>query len=372
MILTGLSWREGKTFYEMMYVIFVERVAILAITRNGIEVGKKIRDMFEGWSLYVPEKFRNSDSGISWFSEPTAAKIGGLFRENEALICLFSLGAVIRLVTPHLGDKKSDPAVIVIDDGANFVISALSGHLGGANGLAAEIASRIGAAPVITTAADVNKTIPVDLVGREFGWIIDDDSTVTATSAHMVNKEKIGVFQGSGEMNWWKGDLPGNVTIFETVKDLESSDSRAFLIISDEIVDRDISSRAVVYRPKSLVVGIGLHGDTTKETIWRGIQETFDRNRLSTKSISALASVKKPRDVPGLVKLGEGMNIPVKYIDRERLAAVDAPNPSRVVDAFEGTASVAEAAAILVSDGRLVVQKQKFPPDLTVAVARRL
>ena len=107
-------------------------------------------------------------------------------------------------------DKKTDPAVIVIDDKTNFVISVLSGHIGGANELTEEIAEKLGALPVITTAADVNKTISVDLVGKEFSWKIDDDSTVTKISAHMVNEEPIGVFQEAGEKNWYK-KLPKNV-----------------------------------------------------------------------------------------------------------------------------------------------------------------
>lgn len=350
----------------------MERVAVLAITRNGIEIGRKIRGLFGGWDLYVPEKFRDADPETVWFSEPSAEKIGELFRANEALVCLFSLGAVIRLISPHLRDKKTDPAIVVIDDAANFVISVLSGHLGGANRLTGEIASRLGATPVITTAADVNKTIAVDMVGREFGWTIDDDSAVTATSAHMVNGESIGVLQKSGERNWWRGELPRNVTAFKTMEELKNSESKACLIISDEAVDPDMSSRSVVYRPKSLVVGIGLHWDTPKDVIKGGILDTFDRYGLSTKSIAALASIKKPKSADGLVRLGEEMGVPVRYVDRERLAEVDAPNPSHIVGAFEGTASVSEAAAILVSGGRLVVEKQKFPPNLTVAVARRL
>jgi len=350
----------------------VEKVAILAITKNGIEIGRKIKSMFEDWNLYVPEKFRTEESGTDWFSESPAEKIGGLFRDSEALVCLFSLGAVIRLVSPHLRDKKTDPAVIVIDDRANFVISVLSGHLGGANRLAAEIAERLGSTPVITTAADVNRTIAVDLVGRELGWSIEDDSTVTATSAHMVNNEKIGVYQNAGGGDWRRGGLPKNVTVFEDFEEMKSSGSKACLIISDEKIDPDVAAKSVVYRPKSLIVGIGLHRDTSKDDIRRGIQETFERYGLSVKSIAGLASIKKPQDVEGLIQVGNEMNVPVRYVDREELAAVSAPNPSDTVRALEGTASVSEAADLLVSGGRLVVEKQKFPPNLTIAVARKL
>ena len=347
----------------------MEKTVVLAITKNGIKIGENLKKLFPDWSIFAPLKLSNENTEIVWYSEPTTDKIVELFKNNNALICLFSLGAVIRLIAPHLKDKKTDPAVIVIDDKANFVISVLSGHIGGANELTEEIAEKLGALPVITTAADVNKTIAVDLVGREFNWKIDDDSTVTKISAHMVNEEPIGILQEVGERNWYK-NLPKNVLIYEKMDDLKKSNSKAHLIISDKIIDDEISNESVIYRPPSLVIGIGLHWDTTKETIREGIDHCLEKFKLSSKSIAKLVSIKKPQDVQGLIDLGEEMGIPVEYVNREDLAEISAPNPSETVKAFEGTASVSEAAAIKVSGGELIVEKQKFPPNLTIAIAR--
>ena len=347
----------------------MEKTVVLAITKNGIKIGENLKKLFPDWSIFAPSKLTTEAAGITWYSEPTTDKIVELFKNNNALICLFSLGAVIRLIAPHLKDKKTDPAVIVIDDKANFVISVLSGHIGGANELTEEIAEKLGALPVITTAADVNKTIAVDLVGREFNWKIDDDSTVTKISAHMVNEEPIGILQEAGEKNWYK-NLPKNVLIYEKMDDLKKSNSKAHLIISDKIIDDEISNESVIYRPPSLVIGIGLHWDTTKETIREGIDHCLEKFKLSSKSIAKLVSIKKPQDVQGLIDLGEEMGIPVEYVNREDLAEISAPNPSETVKAFEGTASVSEAAAIKVSGGELIVEKQKFPPNLTIAIAR--
>jgi len=180
----------------------MEKTSVIAITKNGVKIGQNLKKLFPEWSIFVPSKLSNEDNEIIWYSEPTSEKIVELFNNSNALVCLFSLGAVIRLIAQHLKDKKTDPAVIVIDDKTKFVISVLSGHIGGANELTQEIAKKLGSLPVITTAADVNKTIAVDLVGREFNWKIDDDSTVTKISAHMVNEESIGVFQEVGEKNW--------------------------------------------------------------------------------------------------------------------------------------------------------------------------
>lgn len=347
----------------------MEKISILAITRNGIKIGKRLGELFPNWNIFAPEKLSNQDSSISWYSEPTSQKIVDLFKSNDGLICLFSLGAVIRLIAPHLKDKKTDPAVIVIDDKTNFVISVLSGHIGGANELTEEIARKLQAQAVITTAADVNKTIAVDLVGRGLGWVIEDDSVVTRISAHMVNHEAIGVFQDAGNKSWYK-ELPKNVTLYSSIDELERSKSRANLIISDKIIENKTLPESVIYRPPSLVIGIGLHWDTPKETILKGIKSCLEKFRLSPKSVAKLVSIKKPRDVQGLVDAGKEINVPVEYVKREDLAEITAPNPSGIVKAFEGTASVSEAAAILVSNGQLIVEKQKFPPNLTIAIAR--
>lgn len=348
----------------------MENISVLAITKNGIEIGLKLKELFPSWKIFAPSKFSNNDSKINWFTESTTKKIGELFQTNDALICLFSLGAVIRLISSHLKDKKTDPAVIVIDDKTNFVISTLSGHLGGANQLTNEIAKKIQAIPVITTAADVNKTIAVDLVGNEFGWKIDDDSTVTMVSALMVNEENIGVFQEAGEKDWWKKEFPKNVTIYSSLDKLKESNAKGFLIISDKNLEDEILKNAVVYRPPTLVVGVGLHGDTSKDTIKDGIETSFEKFNLSLKSIAKLVSIKKTQDVKGLIELGEEMGVPVEYVEKEELAKIEIPNPSAMVQAFEGTPSVSEAAALKVSQGTLIVEKQKFPPDLTIAVAR--
>ena len=349
----------------------MEKVSVLAITKNGISIGEKLKELFPNWNIFAPVKLSNENNDIVWYSEPTTDKIIELFKNSNALICLFSLGAVIRLIAPHLKDKKTDPAVIVIDDKTNFVISVLSGHIGGANELTQEISEKLNALPVITTAADVNKTIAVDLVGREFGWRIDDDTTVTKISAHMVNAEPIGIFQQTNDQKWYK-QLPKNVTIYDSLEELKKSNSKAHLIISDEIIDNELSQESVIYRPQSLVIGIGLHWDTTKDTIKEGIEHCLKKFNLSSKSIAKLVSIKKPEDVQGLIDLGKEMQVPVEYVDREELAEIITPNPSTTVKAFEGTASVSEAAAIKVSKGELIVEKQKFPPNLTVAIARKI
>lgn len=353
-----------------------KEIAMVAITKNGIEIAKKLKIQFDADAkdsdVFVPSKFFNNDLHLTYFQESVAQKIGYIFTNYSCLVLLFSLGASIRLISPYLKDKKSDPAVIVIDDSAKFVISTLSGHLGGANDLTMYISNILQSIPVITTAADVNKTIPVDLVGKKFGWVIDDYKNVTKVSAMMVNGENIGIFQDSGEKDWWPAnELPKNVSFVKDINDLLNSDYKSCLIITDRLISDDsLLVKSVIYRPKSLVVGIGLHWGTTKETIEHGINIVLNENGLSYKSIKLVTSLDKGKPVKGLDSYCKENNLDILLFSKDDLGKVVVPNPSEIVGKYEGTYSVSEASSLLASNGVLIVPKRKFPPDLTVAISR--
>jgi cobalt-precorrin 5A hydrolase len=224
---------------------------------------------------------------------------------------------------------------------------------------------------VITTAADVNETIAVDLLGKNFEWRIENFENVTKVSAHMVNEEKIGVYQDTGETKWWDKELPKNVSIIENIDELKKDNFKAGLIISDRIItDPLLIKKSVIYRPKSLVVGLGFHWDTTEKDIEDGIRKVLKENGLSFLSIRNLATIYRGKSPPSLGSFSDKYGIPLEYIDKEKLDKVTVPNPSDVVKKYEGTSSVSEASSILSSGGELVVKKQKFPPNLTVAVGR--
>ena len=347
------------------------KVAIVCITKNGINISKRIKEKIPSASIYAQSKHKDSSDGIIWFEKNTKIMIEDIFKEYDSIICIFSLGAVIRLISNLLVDKKTDPAVIVIDDKANFVISALSGHLGGANSLSKHIADILNSTAVITTAADVNETIAVDLLGTDFKWRIENFENVTKVSAHMVNEEKIGVYQDTGEAKWWNKELPKNVTIVDDIDELKSDNFRAGLIISDKIItDQLLIGKSVIYRPKSLVVGLGFHWDTTQKDIEDGIMKVLKENGLSFLSIRNLSTIDRGKSPASLGSFSDKHGIPLEFFEKEKLNKIMVPNPSDVVKKYEGTSSVSEASSILSSGGELIITKQKFPPNLTVAVCR--
>ena len=146
-------------------------IAVVSITRHGIALAGKVVAALPGARLFAPEKFQAEATAAA----PDAAhtyqgKVGdqvpALFAAFDGIVAIVSLGAVVRLIAPHLKNKETDPAVVVIDEAGRFVIPVLSGHLGGANQLAGHLATALGAQAVLTTASDARETLAVDLLGR--------------------------------------------------------------------------------------------------------------------------------------------------------------------------------------------------------------
>lgn len=91
------------------------------------------------------------------------------FLNGERCIFICATGIVVRALAPVLKDKYTDPAVLVLDEKGQFVIPLLSGHEGGANVLAAEVADYLKAQLVLTTAADYTKAVYVIGMGCDKG-----------------------------------------------------------------------------------------------------------------------------------------------------------------------------------------------------------
>ena len=241
-------------------------IAIVAITRHGITLAGKVIAALPGVKLFVPEKFRAEAEAISshatCYSGKTGDQIPALFENFDGIIAIVSLGAVVRLIAPHLKSKEVDPAVVVLDESGKFAIPVLSGHLGGANALAGHLATALGAIPVLTTASDARETIGVDLLGRELGWTLEatHDELVRASAA-VVNDEPVALVQEAGSRNWWeshangrKGPLPANITLLNTLEDVDPKQFAVVLWISHRKMPAHYAGRligrCVTYRPR--------------------------------------------------------------------------------------------------------------------------
>jgi cobalt-precorrin 5A hydrolase/precorrin-3B C17-methyltransferase len=354
-------------------------IAIVAITRKGVALARRLSPLLPHRHLYLPKKFAakpKPDEHL--FSSPAKEVVRETFNRYHYLVLVMAVGIAVRLVAPELRDKRKDPGVVVVDDSGSFSVSLLSGHIGGANRLARKIASLIGAHPVITTASEVSQTIAVDLLGKEFGWELEDDRNVTAVSAAVVNGEPVGIYQNAGERNWWPKPkpLPDNVRIFTTIKALIRSNSKAGLIVTDRILDNEqralLPQHTVIFHPKSLAVGIGCNRGTQCAEIEAAVKQVFSEHSLSIKSIRNIATITLKKKENGLLEFARKYRLPLQYFDKETLCKVDFPSsPSAVALTHVGTPAVCEAAALL-SSGRdsLIVPKVSYKRAVTIAIAR--
>ncbi|MHB8481645.1 MAG: cobalt-precorrin 5A hydrolase [Nitrospiria bacterium] len=357
-------------------------LAIVAITKGGVVLGLKLQNQIEGAELLVSEKFGEAAGpGAILLKGPLSKNIGGFFNVYDKIIFIISLGAVVRLIAPHLKDKHIDPAVLVIDDKAQFVISVLSGHVGGANALTEKVAGLLGAVPVITTASDVGQTIPVDILGRELGWTVEGDENVTRVSAAVVNEEPVAFIQETGEKNWWTRPtpLPPSIECFSSWKGVEQKQKEGkkysvFLIVSDHVrgcFSPEVQDRLVLYRPKSLVLGMGCDRGTTLEEIEGLIRKTLEKARLQFSSVRTLATLDQKQDEPAFIQLCEKQGWTFEIYTKEALQAVEGvKNPSTVVEKWVGTPSVSEAAALKSSGAKELLVPKVKSKQATLAIAR--
>jgi cobalt-precorrin 5A hydrolase/precorrin-3B C17-methyltransferase len=355
----------------------LDSIAIVAVTKKGVELGRRLRLLLLGSYLYVPEKFAGElETDECAFAPPVRRVVKEAFGRYRYLVLIMAVGAAVRLLSSELVNKRQDPGVVAIDDSVNFVVSLLSGHLGGANELTRRIASLLGAQPVITTASEVNQVIAFDLLGKEFGWELEDDSNLTRVSASLLNGECVGLYQDAGESNWRMVDrwLPTNLRIFTELKNLTESSCQAAVVITDRILAegyQDLPDYTLIYRPKSLVIGIGCNRGTQSEEIEKGVGRVFLEHRLSIKSIRNIATIDRKKNEAGLLEFAREYNLPIEYFDKETLEKADfSPSPS-AAQKYLGTPSVCEAAAILSSGNTsLLVPKLSCNGKVSIAIAR--
>ncbi|MBF0274002.1 MAG: cobalamin biosynthesis protein [Nitrospinae bacterium] len=354
-----------------------KRCAFVAITINGAKNALALNKSFEG-TTFIPEKFRKKinikESNISFFKTTSKELIKEIFNQYEQIVWFGALGVLVRFIGPLLQDKKTDPAVISIDEQGTFVISVVSGHLGGANKLSEEIAEKISATPVITTASDVSHTIAVDLLGSEFNWKCEKYENITKVSASVVNGEKVAIIQTTGERNWWKykEKLPSNLLVLKSFDGVNINHYDAFLFITDEEnnISKDLHNKIVMYRPKSLIVGIGCNRNTPLNEIEDAIFQTLKKNNLSFHSVRNLATIDKKRNEKAFIQFSEKYNLPFRYFTPQELNSIKIPNPSEYSLKYVKAQGVAEPAALLSAKTATLLQEKVKFTNVTIAIAR--
>ena len=278
------------------------------------------------------------------------------FREAEALIFCCAAGIAVRAIAPHVRDKRTDPAVLVLDEGGSFVIPLLSGHLGGANALAEALARRLPATPVLTTATDVNGLFAVDVFAKGNDLWIEDMGLAKAVSAALLAGEPVG----------FASDLPAEGAL---PQGLVAGGAKLGIHVSAK-ADRPFE-RTLRLVPRRYAAGLGCRRGKSEAELEAFLRENLERCGVGIHELRALASIDIKRDEPGLAALAEKLGLPFVTYSAEELK--DAPGvftPSAFVAAVTGVDSVCERAAVLASGGTLIVRKVA-ENGMTFALAKK-
>ena len=271
----------------------------------------------------------------------------------DALIFVGACGVAVRSIAPFVRDKKTDPAVLCLDERASFVIPLLSGHIGGANALAARLAGALGAKAVITTATDVNGKFAVDAWAAQNGCAIEDFALAKRFAAEILEHD----LPLCSEFPVCP-PLPGGVV---------AAEEGPFGVY---IGCRTESPFGVTLRliPRKLRVGLGCRRGTEQAAIEAAVRQVFRENRLALAAISGVSSIDLKQDEPGLLAACRANGWQARFYSAAQLRAVSGSfTGSNFVASVTGVDNVCERAA-LYGGARLLVQKQALG-GVTVAVA---
>jgi cobalt-precorrin 5A hydrolase / precorrin-3B C17-methyltransferase len=278
------------------------------------------------------------------------------WHECDGIVLFLATGAAVRLIAPLIESKHRDPGVVTVDDAGNFAVPLCGGHEGGANALAARLVETLGGTSVITTASDSVGVTALNSLGEKVGLQLERGSDLAAVGAALVSGEKVGLLT---DRRYPIGPLPENVTLTEEWRS-------PLILISDRVVEKP--RPAAVYRPPSLVAGVGCSRGVGADEILDLLRRSVAEAGLAEKSVAALASIDVKRDEAGLLEAAEKLDAPIHFHTAEVLSAVEVPNPSELVREAVGTPSVAEAA-VVSSGAELVLEKRKSA-NATVAIGR--
>lgn len=324
--------------------------SIFAFSRQGCQTARKIMAACPDviWNSFTMERFEEPD-----FSPITPQCYEECFASSELMVFVGSCGIAVRKIAPYVHDKRTDPAVVCVDELGTFVIPLLSGHIGGANALARKLAESLHATPVITTATDINRKFSVDTWATEHGCAISSMKLAKAVSA--------AILEGNIPL---KSDFPIVGNLPNGVMPGENGNLGIYMTITD----KEPFENTLRLTPKLLHLGIGCRRGTEKEAISNAVEQVFRENGLDFRAVKCAASIDLKQDEEGLLSFCKEQSIPIHFYTAEELTALPGEfTPSPFVRKVTGVDNVCERSALVGADNLIV--KKTACHGVTVAVA---
>lgn len=342
--------------------------AVLALTPRGrvlaLLVGKQT-----GFTVYLPSKLLEPGDVAKPFDSLREA-LAEAFAKRRQLVLVMAAGIAVRLLAPLLEDKRSDPAVVVLDEAGWHAISLLSGHFGGANDLARLLGEKIGAVPVITTATDVNGLLAIDVLAKDLSLFPEPPDLVKEYNAALLRGERVAVFAEG-----WPSRCKEEAGLSFLPADSYPSQRDRFALraVVTDLACWPEGDGDLHLRPASLYVGLGCRRGTAAGLVLASISQVLARHNLARASLAALATIEAKRAEPGLLQAAAELKLPVLFFSAAELGGLAVPyEQSPFVYQTMGVGGVCEPAAILAANGGEVLVKKEKKEGVTVAVARAI
>ena len=343
-----------------------EKLAIWAITPNGARLALRLADDIGPADLHLSASLAAAVARALPF-ERLADAVSASFDRYRRHVFIMSTGIVVRVIAGCLRRKTVDPAVVVVDEAGRHAISLLSGHLGGANRLAAAVADAVGGVPVITTATDVNQLPAIDVIAQQRNLRIENPEAIKHVNMALLTGAPIVVHDPYAFL---EGTLPPGPTTLTAEPEADLAPGAAGVSVAD--TRRALGDRWLRLRPPILAAGMGCNRNTPADEMRDLLARVLEASRLVVGSLTCLATIDIKRDEPGLIALAAELAVPLKLYSKQELNRVrGVASPSAMVKKHVGVESVCEAAAILATDnGSLIVSKQRTR-NVTLAIARK-
>lgn len=366
------------------------KISILCFSLNGYVTGQRLawglqkqnhEVYLAGKSKYIPDSI--SIGHTEW--------TGQQFLHADAIIFVCACGIAVRSIAPFVKSKKTDPAVLVVDECGNYVISLLSGHLGGANELTEIVAELLGALPVITTATDLRNRFAVDVFVKKNECGIFPMKAAKECSAALLAGESVGFYSDYE----WDGMLPDGLSPCHQ-RQPKNWESSRLKTNSEKLAERaacceeqaeakkqpqigiavSIDSKCrpfpvtVQIIPKIVSIGIGCRKGKDAGAIEQAVRKCLEENQISQEALRNIASIDLKKEEPGILALAKKWNLPfLTYSENELMEVNGAFSVSDFVRSVTGVDNVCERSAVLASAQGQLIQKKIGKDGVTVALA---
>ena len=353
-------------------------ISIICFSMTGLETGERLQRALEkeGESVTLAKKSRYLPDPIS---VSTSQWAGEQFRTGkEGVIFVGACGIAVRSIAPYIAGKKTDPAVLVIDECGKFVIALLSGHLGGANELALRCAGYLKAVPVVTTATDLHSRFAVDVFAKKNGCAIFHMKAAKEASAALLAGESVGFYSEFP----WDGELPEGLVLC-------GKDGRPSAAADPENVEKagevpETGIAVTIHRgclpfkntvhvvPPSAVLGMGCRRNKEADVIEKEASVCLADADIYSQAVEKLTSISIKKDEVGLQKLAEDWRIPFITFEEEELSHAEGEfTPSEFVKKITGVNNVCERSAVLGAEQGRLIKNKTGRNGVTTALALR-